>query len=71
MDEYDSEREELDVRPADYCDRDHPDYSDSEASDYDNDREAAMAEMDEEKLEAIYNFQFPVSTGARLLDQLE
>ena len=64
--DYDSEEEERNVRPLDYCDSERSDYGDSDVNsfaDYEDRRDEDLAGRDEEQLYAEYNFSF--SNSAR------
>ena len=58
MDEYDSEEEDAEVRPLDYCHSEHSDDAGDHCVDYD-DACACNAEHSYEDLESEYNFSFP------------
>ena len=53
--DYDSEEEERNVRPLDYCDSERSDYGDSDVNsfaDYEDRRDEDLAGRDEEQLNA-------------------
>merc|ERR1712184_201101 len=70
MDEYDSEEEELSIRPYDYCPSDRSDYVDSDADSF-ADYDAAIGAIDEDELHAAYNFEFTAAIGRGLPDLSE